>query len=229
MPYQNYTPLLVLIFITGLLAFFFREYPLLDLEISIKLFHFQDQQGTWYRTLLYGVRRANFLFLYLSLFALCCAAVGAIFFFKKHRRPFLRKILFVACSFLFSCAVVSDFLIKDTFKRSRPGKVLIQAEAYTPPFSVGNCSKNCSFISGEVAFATAFFAFLIFVPRRRKGLVSLGMSVWVCLVSWMRMAQIGHYFSDVLFAIVFTLIVLEILRHVFRMDLPFFFHEASRD
>jgi lipid A 4'-phosphatase len=125
------------------------------------------------------------------------------------------KALYVLSSLLLTGPLISDLAIKPLLKRSRPGKVLNFSEFYTPPLQIGKkCQSNCSFISSEVAIATTFVSLAVFMGSFRKKWLIIS-SVWVVLISIVRMAQIGHYLSDVLFAVLLSLIVMEFLRYFF--------------
>ena len=200
-------------FFTALSVIFFELSPLVDVDVSQALYVFHhDQESPVYKTLLYIFRRLNFLFLY--------GSFGWLLFklwqgYRHSKRQQVKKAFYVLGCLLVAGSVVSDLGIKPYFKRSRPGKILNFSEFYTPPFVVGTeCKSNCSFVSGEVAVATAFTAFWVFMTRLRWAWI-LGSAVWVLLISGVRLAQIGHYLSDVVFAILVSLLILEIGRLLF--------------
>ena len=99
--------------------------------------------------------------------------------------------------------VVVDWAFKDNVGRPRPEQ--IEAFAGHLPFvpvlqTSPHCDLNCSFVSGHAAGAFSLMAWSMWAPwsRRKQWLrASLGLGLAIGL---MRIAQGGHFLSDVLFA-----------------------------
>ena len=99
--------------------------------------------------------------------------------------------------------VVANIGLKDHWGRARPRDVIEfgGAKAYTPPFPPSDqCQYNCSFVSGEASsiFIT-FFAVALLVPVLRREMVLAGVALGA-LAGLTRIAQGGHFLSDVVFA-----------------------------
>ena len=99
--------------------------------------------------------------------------------------------------------VVVDWAFKDNVGRPRPEQ--IEAFAGDLPFvpvlhTSHHCDLNCSFVSGHAAGAFSLMAWGLWAPwsRRKQWLrASVGLGLAIGL---MRIAQGGHFLSDVLFA-----------------------------
>jgi lipid A 4'-phosphatase len=72
------------------------------------------------------------------------------------------------------------------------------------------CRKNCSFVSGDASLATSFLAFAVIADRHRRRWW-LGLGSFAGLVGVMRMARGSHFLSDVVFAVIFTLMIVFVL------------------
>lgn len=102
-------------------------------------------------------------------------------------------------------------VFKNNWHRARPANTeLFGGTAdYTGPLTQpGACLDNCSFISGEVAGATALALAFIWLlpllrrPASRRGLIALAVAL-VVASSLIRMATGRHYLSDCVFAVLF--------------------------
>lgn len=113
-----------------------------------------------------------------------------------------------ACYLLLSLALGPGLLVntalKDHWGRARPSQIMEfgGTKLFTPAlFPAGQCDHNCSFVAGHPAlgFFLVSFAFLVAGegPRRRAELVALGFGA---LCGMARIAQGGHFLSDVVFS-----------------------------
>ena len=77
---------------------------------------------------------------------------------------------------------------------------LTRAEKFTPPLIPSDqCDRNCSFVSGESASIFAlFFAAGLMGGARWRVLLGTGLALGTG-AGLLRMAQGGHYLSDVIF------------------------------
>jgi lipid A 4'-phosphatase len=101
---------------------------------------------------------------------------------------------------------VANLALKDHWGRARPKHVLEFGgdKNFTAPLVPTNqCARNCSFISGEAASAfVPFYAAAFVVPQWSASLVVAG-TLCGLAAGLVRMAQGGHFLSDVIFAGVF--------------------------
>ncbi len=115
-----------------------------------------------------------------------------------------KALLFIAFSTALGPGLLANTVLKDHWGRARP----VQVEAFgglhrfTPaPLPASQCATNCSFVSGHAALAFSLVAFAFLLPpgppRRRAigGVLAFG-----GLVGFVRIAQGGHFLSDVVFA-----------------------------
>jgi len=94
-------------------------------------------------------------------------------------------------------------LLKDHWGRARPHQILdFGGTAHFSPALLlsDQCTRNCSFPSGHAALAFWLVAFAVVVPDRWRIKTTIFMLVIGVLVGLMRIAQGGHFLSDVLAA-----------------------------
>lgn len=113
--------------------------------------------------------------------------------------------------------VLVNGILKEHWGRARPSQTegLGGTRQFTPPFvPADQCARNCSFVSGEASFGFYFVAlgFLVAAPARRRAVFAAA-TLFGAGVSLIRIAQGGHYLSDVAFAGVFTVVIAWLLHH----------------
>lgn len=122
-----------------------------------------------------------------------------------------RAILLMLITLALGPGVVTNLMLKEHWHRPRPIDVAQFGgdEHFRPWWDPrGDCPKNCSFVSGEASGAFWTLAPAAVVPPHWRalaygGAVAFGMGVGV-----LRMAAGAHFFSDVVFAGVFTFLVI---------------------
>lgn len=184
----------------------FALFPGIDLEVTRVFYlghgHFLGNEGLVFPVL----RRAFNVFFY----AICgLTVVGLIVSARTNGRWFdlcLRKWLFVGCCLLLGPLVVANIGLKDHWGRARPRNVIefSGTKEFTPPFPpASQCDYNCSFVSGEASsmFIVFFAAAMVFAARSRS-FAALGIALGG-IAGLARIAQGGHFLSDVIFAGVF--------------------------
>ena len=132
-------------------------------------------------------------------------------------QPRGRSVLFLVLGLALGPGLLVNVILKDTWGRPRP----LQAQEFGGPLEFrpwyktdGACPKNCSFVSGETSGAFWLVApASLAPPPLRLPAVALALGVGV-LTGVMRVAFGGHFPSDVLFAGLFTLILVALLRKI---------------
>lgn len=137
------------------------------------------------------------------------------------RRPGLigvrwwRRSMFLALALLLVVGGVVNGVLQGNWGRARPAMVL--HPAHQAPFSpawhmVGNCKNNCSFVSGHAAtgFVVAALGMLGTLRTRRRWLL-IGAASGL-LVGLGRIAQGGHFLSDVVLCGLIVWLALTALR-----------------
>ncbi|MEA1938683.1 MAG: phosphatase PAP2 family protein [Pseudomonadota bacterium] len=119
------------------------------------------------------------------------------------KRPTGRDILFVLSGFVLGVVVIVNGALKGLMGRARPH----QTESFggTAEFTVAcipadQCAGNCSFVSGDVAFACAFLSMALLTPVRMRGWCVALVMVLTVVIGAARIMRGSHYLSDVLFA-----------------------------
>ncbi len=116
--------------------------------------------------------------------------------------------LFMCTAYLLGPGVLVNAVLKNNWGRARPQSVeeFGGPSLFTPPLAISDqCSRNCSFVSGEASsiIAISLMVVLVFCPGLgRKGRLALmGVAVSAALLgSVLRIAKGRHFLSDVLFA-----------------------------
>ncbi len=120
-----------------------------------------------------------------------------------------KRFLYVALCISLGAGLVTNVIFKDSWGRARPSQVMEFGgpKQFSPPFMRSTqCQKNCSFVSGDASLAASFMSFaVIAVSKRRRWWIGLGS--FTAVVGLMRMARGSHFLSDVVFAVIFTLMV----------------------
>ena len=127
-----------------------------------------------------------------------------------------RIALFLLASLALGPGLIVNLALKDHWGRPRPSTITEFGGAYEyrlPLSPGGPCGKNCSFPSGHASLAFWLAAPASLAPRRwRKAAVALAITAGLA-VGAIRIAQGGHFFSDVLYAGVLVLGATAFLRH----------------
>ena len=137
------------------------------------------------------------------------ALVGAFGLWLARKLPG-RSLLFLVLSMALGPGLLVNVVLKDHSHRPRPVQTL--EFGGTLPFRPWNrfdgaCQKNCSFVSGETSAAAWLMAPASLAPPTLRPL-AMGVALAVAVITGQtRMAFGGHYLSDVVFAILLTLLV----------------------
>jgi membrane-associated phospholipid phosphatase len=137
-------------------------------------------------------------------------------------QPRGRSVLFLALGLALGPGLLVNAILKEHWDRPRP----LQVQEFGGPLDFrpwyetdGACVRNCSFVSGETsgAFWLAAPASLAPPPLRLPAMAAaLGVGA---LTGGLRVAFGGHFLSDALFAGLFTLILVALLRRfIIRPD-----------
>lgn len=199
----------------------FALFPRIDIAVTALFWDggdFPVASMGWVEILRDGLWNLALLTFGLSLFFLLRSAVTA--------RPVwgvpVQVWAFCTALFVAGPGVLVNVLLKEHWGRARPDQTtFFGGEArFTPPWQITDqCLRNCSFVSGEVAGATALaivLCVLIWVWRNR---VARGW-VWAVLAlapllpalsALQRIAAGRHFLSDALLAMLFTVALALIL------------------
>ncbi|HWG78126.1 MAG TPA: phosphatase PAP2 family protein [Stellaceae bacterium] len=115
-----------------------------------------------------------------------------------------RAAAFLLLSLALGPGLLVNAVLKDHWGRARPAQVTEFAgtQHFTPALiPADQCARNCSFPAGHpaIGFYLVSFAFLVRNPRRRR--VAEGAAIAAgALIGLTRIAQGGHFLSDVVFS-----------------------------
>ncbi|BCD60165.1 lipid A 4'-phosphatase [Nitratiruptor sp. YY08-10] len=112
-----------------------------------------------------------------------------------------KKILvYLLLVLLIGPGLIVNVVFKNHFGRARPSQIeqFGGTKKFTPALQIADqCKKNCSFSSGHAAAAFYFLALIpLFRGRKRKIIAALAI-IWGSVVGLVRIAQGGHFLSDV--------------------------------
>jgi lipid A 4'-phosphatase len=130
------------------------------------------------------------------------------------RRPMLipgRAVVFLIATLALAPGLVTNVILKDNWGRPRPYSVQEFAgpATFVPWWDPrGGCDKNCSFVAGEGAGAFWTLAPAAVTPPPWRAFAYAAALAFGAGVSGFRIAFGAHFLSDVIFAGVFTFLVI---------------------
>ena len=117
-----------------------------------------------------------------------------------------KEILYLALVLIIGPGLIVNGIFKDHWGRARPSQIIEfgGTQHFTPAFIISDqCAKNCSFVSGHVAMGFYLMAAALLLKRWRRTamvmVVLLGAAIGLT-----RIAQGGHFLSDVIFSGIFV-------------------------
>ena len=149
-------------------------------------------------------------------------AMGRSFRLPPAFTPQSRTIIFVTLSMALGPGLLVNVILKDNWHRPRP----VHVKEFGGPMDFrpigyrdGACDKNCSFVSGETS--SAFWLVgpaSLAPPPYRVPAVAAALGVGAA-TGILRMAFGGHFLSDVIFAALFTLLLIILMRSMLYPEL----------
>lgn len=160
-----------------------------------------------------GAMRDNGMVALLTCAGFVIAAVVARVRGKSSQATSIRTVLFLVSTLALGPGLLVNGILKEHWHRPRPVHVTEFAGkenyAYVDWWNPGgSCSRNCSFVSGEAAAAAWMFAPAMLAPPQWRVAAYTGAAIFTAVISFVRMAAGGHFMTDVLFAVLFTLIMI---------------------
>jgi lipid A 4'-phosphatase len=132
-----------------------------------------------------------------------------------------RKTVYIFLVLVVGPGLLVNVLFKDQWGRARPMQVenFGGHTHFTPAWIPSQqCDKNCSFVCGDSSVGFSLLALAFLSPRpRRWFLAAIGAGSALGL---MRMAQGGHFFSDVVFSFFTVYFAAWLLHRLLFPDLP---------
>ncbi|HUO54168.1 MAG TPA: phosphatase PAP2 family protein [Rhodoblastus sp.] len=202
------TRALILLLIGAVYLFaIFALWPQIDLGLAA-LFHHSGHfigrtpAGEYWRRFFYDAP-------YFLLGAFVLTAI-AKHFGRVERGPSGRAILFLVLTLALGPGLLVNAWLKEVSHRPRPEQTQDFGGPWTfQPYESfsGQCGHNCSFVSGETATAAWTLAPALLAPPPARAYAVAAALLFTLATGLLRMAFGGHYFSDVVFAALFTFVV----------------------
>jgi lipid A 4'-phosphatase len=209
---MNRTGLVIALAIGTSVGLIFGIWPEFDIKLA-SLF-FDPARGGFWRSYdpLYLRARDGAVWL-ITLIALP-AVVAPLVKLLRPQRPLLipgRAVLLMLIPLALAPGVLANLGLKEHWGRPRPIDIAEfggdeHFRAWWDPR--GDCPKNCSFIAGEPAGAFWTLAPAAVLPPQWRAFGYVAALVFGSAVGLQRMAAGAHFFSDVVFAGVFTFLVI---------------------
>ena len=133
-----------------------------------------------------------------------------------HFVPANRTVVFLALSLALGPTLLVNFGLKEYSGRPRPNQIqeFGGSREFRPWYKFdGACQNNCSFVSGEVSTAAWLVGPASLLPAPWKTPAMAGAVAIAAVTGILRMAFGGHFLSDVIFAILFTLLTVQAVGH----------------
>lgn len=123
-------------------------------------------------------------------------------------------IAYVGATFALGPGLLVNGVLKTVIGRARPKQIeafggdRLFSAAFEP---AGQCTSNCSFVSGDVAFFAAALSFALMLRGGRRRLAVLAVIGVTGLAAFYRMATGAHFLSDVVLAALFCFLIALVL------------------
>ena len=158
----------------------------------------------------------------------CVSAVIAALVTRMLRRPQRiipgRVVLFLVGTLALGPGLLVNGILKEYWHRPRPVQVVEFGgnRPYVDWWNPGGaCERNCSFVSGEVSAAAWMFPPALLAPPQWRIAAFAAAAIFTAVISLSRMAAGAHFFTDMLFAVLLTLLLIWIAYGViFRWRRP---------
>jgi lipid A 4'-phosphatase len=193
------------------LGIVFAVYPFIDLEVANLFFDPQKAKfpiayGYSWNTVRELANWIPFLLLAPAVFAL----LRKIVFPDTKMLIAPSVVIYLLASFVIGPGLVSNFVLKEHWGRPRPNSVhQFAGDANFQPWwkPGGECTRNCSFVSGEASQAYWVVAPASLAPPQVRPIAMGSAVVFGTAVGGMRVIFGRHFVSDVLFAGIITIAI----------------------
>lgn len=209
---MNRTGLAIALATAAVVGVVFGLYPRLDLAISAHFFDphvglFEVNAQPWVN----HTRDAARYLIALLVAPAFLALVGKVLLPRRRMLVGGRAALLLIATLALGPGVLTNAILKDHWARSRPidVKQLGGTDRFTPWWDPnGDCPENCSFVAGEASGAFWTLAPAALAPPQWRALAYGGALAFGTAVGLLRIAGGGHFFTDVVFAGVFTFLLI---------------------
>jgi len=211
---MNRIGLLIALAIAGVTGLVFGLYPGLDLEVARYFHAFEDHSRNMFALRLFPpLMKARDTGLWIGTILVAPAVCALIVKLLLPRRRMLisgRATVFLIATMALAPGLLVNVLLKDHWGRPRPIDVTQfggnqNFVAWWDPR--GDCPSNCSFVSGDVAGAAWTFAPAALAPPHWRALAYAAALALAVGMGTIRVMAGAHFPSDVIFAGIFTFLI----------------------
>ena len=215
---MNRTGMIIALTIAAVAGVVFGFYPELDLRIA-KYFHdFIDKSRIAFSWRIYPpMMKARDISLWITTGLVLPAVVALAIKILLPKRKLLvpgRAIVFLIATLALAPGLLVNILLKDHWHRPRPIDVAeFGGQQHFMPWwdPRGDCPNNCAFVSGDVSGAFWTIAPAALAPPQWRLLAYAAALTLGAAMATFRVMAGGHFVSDVIFAGVFTFLIIWIV------------------
>lgn len=211
---MNRTGLIIALAIAAVVGVVFGLYPKIDLMIAAP-FHDISLRGNPFGLRIYPpLLLARDIGLWVGTAVIVPVVAALVLKLLLPRRRLLlsgRAILFLMTTIALGPGLLANVVLKEHWDRPRP--IEVTQFGGTEHFVAwwdprGECDKNCSFVSGDVAGAFWTIAPAALVPPPWRALAYGAALALGAGMAALRIMMGGHFFTDTVFAGVFTFLII---------------------
>ncbi len=202
------------VFALGSAVFFYYNYPEIDLEFS-RLFYRPGEGFIWGDTLLVQLLyKSAPIIVFLFVISTVYYGIRTLWRVRSfHPQHYIQHIyLTLVC--LLGPGFMVHTVLKNHIGRARPIEILEfgGSSYFTPAFMVSNqCWQNCSFVSGHAAVGYMIFGIAYLYQGKARLYWQILATFLGSFIGLARVAQGGHFLSDVVFSGVFVFLTAYLL------------------
>lgn len=194
-------------------------FPQIDIDIS-KLFYDSSQgflynQAMWVEVIFRGIPIITIIIV-----SFLILGISAKFFMCHNKSECLKSpLFFLLLTLSLGPGLCVNLILKENFGRARPREIIEfnGTKQFSPAgHYVSQCDTNCSFSSGHAAMGFYFTSLAWIVPLRKRALTFTLGTLFGTIVGVGRIAQGGHFFSDVIFSFIIVMIINEISFRIWK-------------
>lgn len=212
---MNRTGLMLALIVAAVAGVVLGFYPELDLRVAQHFHDYIDKSRNAFAWRIYPpMMRARDISLWVTTVLVLPAVVALVIKILLPRRKLLvsgRAIVFLIATLVLAPGLLVNILLKDHWHRPRPIDVTEFGgrQHFVPWWDPrGDCPNNCAFVSGDVAGAFWTIAPAALAPPQWRALAYGAVLALGTAMAAFRVMAGGHFVSDVIFAGVFTFLII---------------------
>jgi lipid A 4'-phosphatase len=206
------TSFIILLILGVLTGVIFAADPSLDLKVAS---FFRDMaaqsEARRFDRVIDAIRQIGPFVIVAAVAPAVVALTRKIFLPQRPAPMSSRAALLVVMTLALGPGLLVNGILKETWARPRPGMVTEFGGdyAFMPWWDPrGSCDSNCSFVSGETSSAVWMTAPAMVVPPPWRYAALGAAGIYGLIFAFIRLLASGHFVSDVIFAAIFTGLVI---------------------